>query len=339
MSWNSNSPAGMKAGVAWAVVAFGVCLALLTGPAAGVQDKPTSASDPEVTLKASADVVNVYAVVRDKKRLIANLHQEDFELAEDNVPQQIRYFTRETDTSLTIVLLIDTSGSVEHVLRFEQEAAKNFFGQVIRPKDLAAVLNFDLDVEMLQDFTSNVDLLSRAVDQAEINTGGGGVVQGPFPTPGIGGTHLYDAVYMAAHDLLKNEVGRKVIILLSDGVDQGSRMKLNEALEAAQKADVIVYSVPVIDREFLFGHFGVSGGESVLRKISEETGGSVIEVSRARETPQAFEEIAKELRTQYLLGYTPSNSRHDGAFRKIRARVRDKSYKVQARRGYYAPAE
>ncbi len=308
-------------------------------PAAG-QERDITPQPPSSTLKVSIEVVNVYAVVREKRGgLIPNLNKEDFEVTEDNAPQQIRYFSKETETPLTLGMLVDTSPSQGRVLGIEKEEGKTFLHQVLRPKDLAFVLHFDVEVELLQDFTSDTRLLARAIDETVINGGGRGVLPGPFPTAGGGATHLYDAVYLASTELMKNEVGRKVLILLTDGEDQGSKVKLNAGLEAAQKSDVIVYSLAIIDRAFYRGYGVGFGGESVLKKFAEETGGRVIGVNRARDTAAAFEEIARELRTQYSLGYTPSNARHDGAFRKVRVRVREGDYKVQARRGYYAPTE
>jgi len=317
------------------VVALGFFFLMAGVSPAGSQEGalPTA----EQTLRVSTDVVNVYAIVREKKRPVANLHRDDFELTEDNVPQQIRYFSRETDTPLTLGIMIDTSPSQERVLGVEQEEAKTFLRQVLRPKDLAFVLHFDLEVELLQDFTNNLSLLSRAIDGTVMRSGPSGPLPSPFPTRSVGGTHLYDAVYLAARELMKNEVGRKVLILLSDGEDQGSTVKLSTALEAAHKADVIIYSIAVIDRAFYWGRMQGFGGDSVLKKYAEETGGRVIEVRKARDTGAAFQEIADELRTQYLLGYTPANTRRDGTFRKIRVNVRDRDCKVQARRGYYAP--
>jgi VWFA-related protein len=305
-------------------------------PAVNQESAPPTANQ---TLRVSTDVVNVYAIVREKKRPVANLGREDFELTEDDVPQQIRYFSRETDTPLTLGIMIDTSPSQERVLGVEQEEAKRFLGQVLRPNDLAFVLHFDLEVELLQDYTSKVSLLARAIDETVIRSAPSGPLPSPFPTPSVGGTHLYDAVYLAARELMKGEVGRKVLILLSDGEDQGSTVKLNSALEAAHKADVIIYSIAVIDRAFYWGRVMGFSGDSVLGKFSAETGGRVIEVKRAGDTGAAFGEIADELRTQYLLGYTPANTRRDGSFRKIRVKVRGRDYKVQARRGYYAPTE
>jgi VWFA-related protein len=262
----------------------------------------------------STEVVNVYAVVEDrKKHLIPNLTKDDFEIAEDKAPQEIRYFSRETDTPLTLGIMVDTSPSQGRVLDIEKQEAKAFLQQVLRPKDMAFVLHFDVEVELLQDFTSDSRLLARAIGETAINGGGRGVLPSPVPTADVGGaTHLYDAIYLAANELMKNEVGRKVLIMLTDGEDQGSRVKLNAALEAAQKSDVIIYSVAIIDRAFYWGHVMGFGGDSVLKKLSEETGGRVIQVDRARDTAGAFQQIADELRTQYLLGYTSTNANVTG---------------------------
>jgi len=298
-------------------------------------DKPAQAG----TLKVSIEVVNVYAVVREHEHLIPNLNKEDFELTEDGAPQEIRYFSRQTDTPLTMVIGIDTSPSQQHVLPIEQEEAKIFLSQVVRANDLASILHFDLEVELLQDFTADKKRLEHAIDETQINGGGQGPLPTTFPTSGACCTQLYDSVYLASHDLLKNEVGRKVLILLTDGQDEGSKETLNAALQSAQKADVIVYAVDIADRAFYTGSGVGFAGDSVLAKLTNETGGRVVRVDRARDTAAAFQQIAEELRTQYLLGYTPSNSKHDGTFRKIQVRTHQGNYKVQARRGYYAPTE
>jgi VWFA-related protein len=314
-------------------------LGILLGatPAARSQQNPP-ASQPPTTLKVSTEVVNVLTIVKDKKgHLIPDINKEDFELTEDNTPQEIRYFSKQVDTPLTLGIMVDTSPSQQRVLPVEQEEAKAFIAQVIKPKDLAFVLHFDVEVELLQDFTGDKRMLSKAIDETVINGGGGGVLPGPFPTSNLGGTHLYDAVYLAANELLKNEVGRKVIILLTDGEDQGSREKLQAALEAAQKSDLIIYSIEISDRMFYASMGAFYGGDSALQKLSADTGGRVIRVDKQRDVSKAFQEIADELRTQYLLGYTPTNTRHDGAFRRLKVIVRDGGEKAQARRGYYAP--
>lgn len=321
-------------------VQAGLFCLLMAGAAAGTGQQNPPAAEMPSPLKVSTEVVSVVAIVKDKRGLlIPNLSKEDFELTEDKTPQTISYFSRETDTPLTLGILVDTSPSQGRVLSVEQEQAKTFIRQVIRPKDLAFVLHFDVEVELLQDFTNDPHLLTRAIDETAINGGGAGVMPGPFPTSGSGGaTHLYDAVYLASTDLLKNEVGRKVLILLTDGEDQGSKEKLSAGLEAAQKADVTIYGVNIADRAFYYGQFGGYSGDSALKKLSEETGGRVINVDRRGNVVGAFQQIADELRTQYLLGYTSTNTAHDGTFRKIQARVHNGDYKVQVRRGYYAPS-
>ncbi|HEX5412250.1 MAG TPA: VWA domain-containing protein [Terriglobia bacterium] len=287
-------------------------------------------------LRVTTQAVNVYAVVRDKKhRLIPDLSKDDFEIKEDNIPQKITYFTRETDTPLTLAIMIDTSPSQERVLDVEQREAKNFLSQVLRPKDLTCVIHFDLEVELLQDFTAELSPLERAIDETVINGGAHGVLPTPLPASSAGGTHLYDSVYLAANELMSHEVGRKVLILLTDGEDQGSKETLNQALEAAQKSDCIIYAIDIVDRAFYgFGNMGFNG-DAVLRKMCEQTGGDVIKVTKIRDTSAAFQRIADELRTQYLLGYTPSNPRTDPGFRKINVRVTHDDYKVQTRSGYY----
>lgn len=315
---------------------FSVLVPAVVSPFQPAQQQPPALQGP--TLKVNVDIVNVYAVVHDKRRLVPDLTRDDFELSEDGVSQEIRYFSRQTDTPLTLALGIDTSPSQQRVLPAEQEAAKQFVREVLRPKDMFAVLHFDLEVELLQDFTSDVQYLSHAIDETEINGGGAGPLPSTFPTSRACCTHLYDAVYLASAQL-KNEVGRKVLILVTDGQDEGSQETLDQALEAAQKAEVITYSILLVDRSaYGLGGFGYSG-ESVLKKLSAETGGRVISANNPRNTAQAFEEIANELRTQYLLGYAPSNRKHDGTFRHIRVRVKQGHYEVQARRGYYAPSD
>ena len=333
----------------------------------GLTQGPQSlAQQREDVLKVKTEVVNVVAVVRDRKeKLIADLGRTDFEILEDGVPQEVRYFSRETDISLTLGLLMDTSGSVQNVLDFEKEQAKAFFRRVMRPKDMAFVISFDIDVLLLKDFTGEVEELARAIDSAVINTGGalqplgrmpGGRRRGGFPFPGPfpgpspaptpgpipsgppRGTLLYDAVFLAATEQMANEVGRKVLILLSDGEDQGSQTELAQAIESVHKADTVTYSLPVTDTRFYSRLYSGYRGGRVLKKISRETGGRVVRVGRVDKIAKAFNEIAEELRSQYSLGYTPSRETKKSGFRKIQVRVRGKNYKVQARRGYY-PAD
>jgi VWFA-related protein len=197
-------------------------------------------------------------------------------------------------------------------------------------------------VDLLQDFTNDVHRLKTAMNKTRINTGGGGgtIIPGgggnPVPTGPPRGTLLYDAVYLAAHDELSHEVGRKAMILLTDGEDQGSQLRVRDAIEAAQKSDSICYVLMIADRGF-YGGFGYSG-DSEMKKLANETGGRVIDVGNKMEKlKEAFDQIAKELRSQYNIGYTSTNTNQDGAFRKIELRSKQ-GYKIQTRSGYYAVA-
>ncbi len=294
------------------------------------------------TLKVRVNVVQLFFNVKDKKGgLIPDQGKDDFEILEDGKPQTIKYFTAESNLPLTLGILIDSSGSQARVLEMEKEVGGAFLNDILRDKDEAFVIDFDVNVDLLQDFTNDVRRLKAALNKARINTGGGGgslpgLGGGPIPTSNPRGTLLYDAVYLAAHDQLAHEVGRKAMILLTDGEDQGSQLRVKDAIEAAQKSDSIVYVLLIADRGF-YGGFGYSG-DSEMKKLANETGGRVIEVgNKFDKLKDAFEQIARELRSQYNLGYTPTNSTQDGTFRKIELRSK-KGYKVQARSGYYAIA-
>jgi VWFA-related protein len=314
---------------------------------AGTPDDTPQQSEPNDqsvdTLKVNVDVVQLFFNVKDKKGgLIPSLAKDDFQVSEDGKPQTIKYFTAESNLPLTLGILIDASGSQARVLDMEKEVGGNFLSEILREKDEAFVISFDVDVDLLQDFTSSVHSLKEALNSAKINTGGGGgsiggLGGGPFPTSGTPkGTLLYDAVYLASHDELAKEVGRKAMIILTDGEDQGSRLKIQDAVEAAQKSDSIVYVLLIADRGFYGGFYG---GDREMKKLSEETGGRVIEVGNKYEKlKDAFDQIARELRSQYNVGYTPTNRAKDGTFRKVEIHTKDKNYKVQARSGYYAIA-
>jgi VWFA-related protein len=286
-------------------------------------------------------VVQLFFNVKDKHgALIPNLTRNDFEVLEDGKPQTIKYFTAESNLPLTLGMLIDTSGSQQRVLEMEKEVGSAFLKDILRPKDLAFVISFDVNVDLLQDFTNSAPQLSAALDKTRINTGGGGgslpgLGGGPVPTAAPRGTLLYDAVYLASHDELSHEVGRKAMIILTDGEDQGSKSNVKDAIEAAQKSDSIVYVLLIADR----GFYGLGGysGDSNMKKMAGETGGRVIEVGNKMEKLKgAFDQIAQELRSQYNVGYTPMNSKLDGSFRKVEIRTKDKGFKIQSRNGYYA---
>jgi VWFA-related protein len=291
--------------------------------------------------KDTAELVNVLATVHDKKgRLIANLEKQDFQIFEDGKPQEIKYFTKEVDLPLTIGLLFDCSGSEQRMIPMERDGAISFFNTVLRPKDMAFLITFALDVDLIVDFTNDKRKLDNALDTIKVITGGpsGPGMSGPFPSTRVGGTHLFDALFLASHDLLSHEVGRKTVILLTDGEDEGSKLKIDQAIEAAQKADVVVYGVHYIDRGFGFNRMSVGGGygEGALKKMTEETGGRYISPNHDNNLRQAFQEIADELRSQYSIGYAPTNAKRDGSFRKIEIRVNGQDMKVQTRKGYFA---
>jgi VWFA-related protein len=295
------------------------------------------------TLKVRVNVVQLFFNVKDKKgALIPSQTKDDFELLEDGKPQTIKYFTAESNLPLTLGILIDTSGSQMRVLEMEKEVGGAFLNDILRDKDEAFLIGFDVNVDLLQDFTNDVHRLKTAMNKTRINTGGGGgtIIPGgggnPVPTGPPRGTLLYDAVYLAAHDELSHEVGRKAMILLTDGEDQGSQLRVRDAIEAAQKSDSICYVLMIADRGF-YGGFGYSG-DSEMKKLANETGGRVIDVGNKMEKlKEAFDQIAKELRSQYNIGYTSTNTNQDGAFRKIELRSKQ-GYKIQTRSGYYAVA-
>lgn len=291
------------------------------------------------TFKANVNVVNLFFNVKDKRgALIPNLTKDDFQVFEDGKPQTIKYFNANTDLPLTLGILIDTSGSQMRVLPMEQEIGAAFLADVLQKKDLAFVINFDLDAELVQDFTNSSHELRVALDKVKINAppcgGAPGLGGGPIPSSCNGGTVLYDAIYLAAQEKLRNEVGRKAMVVLTDGQDEGSKLKIQEAIEAAQKADAIVYVLLIADRGF-YGGFGY-GGDSAMKKITEQTGGRMIEVgNNDKKLREAFDQIANEMRSQYNIGYTPTNSKLDGSFRKVEVKTKE-NYKVQTRAGYYA---
>jgi VWFA-related protein len=323
---------------------FAAVLVLLSIGSPFVHAQASQESDRDQsleTLKVNVDVVQLFFNVKDKKgALIPDLTKDNFQIFEDGKPQTIKYFNAESNLPLTLGILIDSSGSQQRVLDMEKEVGGQFLQEILRPKDEAFVISFDVNVDLLQDFTNSVHDLKAALNKARINTGGGGgplpgLGGGPIPTGTPRGTLLFDAIYLASHDELSHEVGRKAMIILTDGEDQGSQLRIKDAIEAAQKSDSIVYVLLIADRGF-YGGFGYSG-DSEMKKLSAETGGRVIEVgNKFEKLKQAFDQIAQELRSQYNIGYTPTNSKRDGTFRKVEIKAKQQGYKIQARSGYYA---
>ncbi len=285
---------------------------------------------PPGQIRVQVNLVNLFATVRDKhKAIVTGLKQDDFQVYEDGQLQEITNFSAESNLPITLGILIDTSGSEYYMLGGEKEAGSRFLARVLRKGDLAMVMTFDTDVDLLADFTDDRGLLDRAINRAQINVPVGGIiVQGPLPTSGTGGTNFYDAVYLAAHDKLSDEAGRKAIVVLTDAEDTGSKLRLTDAIEAAQRTDTVVHILLV----------AADGGDrDVAGRLTGETGGRMIIVRSEKNLEQAFDEISEELRSQYTIGYTPTNKKHDGSYRKIKVETKDKDYSVLTRRGYYAP--
>ena len=291
--------------------------------------KPAEATDPNdeslPKFVSRSDEVNVVFTVMDKKgRRITDLKQKDFSVVDDNKPpEHVRSFQAETNLPLQVGLLIDASNSVRDRFKFEQESAIEFLNQIIHPqRDQAFIIGFDVTPEVTQDFTDNTEALAHGVHELR---------------PG-GGTALYDALYYACRDkLLKTAKGltvRRAIILLSDGDDNQSHVTREEAIEMAQRAEAIIYAIST----------NVSGtkgqGDKVLERIADATGGRAFFPFQIRDVANDFAEIQDELRSQYAISYKPADFKSDGHYRTIEIVANDrKSFKVRARRGYYAPAQ
>jgi VWFA-related protein len=308
----------------------------------GAQNKPPESGQQETpqqqipessqTLKVQTAVVNVFATVRDHHNgIIGDLTKDDFKIFEDGVEQKVAYFAKEVDIPISLAILIDTSGSMQQILDAEEDAASRFVHQVLRKKDEALVMSFDTDVNLLADFTEDPAVLARAIRHATINAAGPAITPGTVPQQG-GGTNLYDAVYLACHDELANEAGRKAIVLLTDAEDTGSKMTEGDAIEAAQRADSVVHILLISDPNASQGY-----GAGVASHMTQDTGGRVINVRNEKSLEKAFDVVSEELRSQYVLGYSSTNTKRDGTFRRIKVEVNRPEVKVLARRGYYAP--
>jgi VWFA-related protein len=307
---------------------------------------PACFAQEEPTIKVDVNLVNVLCSVRNKGNgLVGNLEKSDFQIFEDGKPQEIKYFTRETDLPLTIGLLVDTSGSQRRLVDDEKRAAFQFFSKVLRKKDLAFLMQFGAEAELLQDETNSPRLLQEGLNQIHMSVPVGGLHPGPVPTQqSQAGTILFDAVYLAATEKLSTEAGRKTIVIITDGVDEGSKYNREKAIEAAQKADTIIYSIDYEDPAFHGGGgFGIGrpmmigpSGVGDLTKMSGETGGRMFKVDRHNSLDDVFRDLQDEMRSQYSIGYAPPNGKKDGAYHKIEIKVAEKDYKVQARKGYYA---
>lgn len=321
---------------------------LVPAPLLAFQDNQTP------TFSADVNVVNVLASVRDRDgKIISNLTKDDFQIDEDGRPQVIKYFARQTDQPLVLGLLVDTSGSERRNIESERRASYKFFDQVLREdKDKAFLIHFDWQVELLVDLTSS---------RRKLETGLDGLSESPPPNGqngggrgrGGGGTLLYDAVFLAGDEVMRPQQGRKAVILFSDGDDNGSRTSLSGSIEAAQRADTLVYSVRFVDNS-AFGGGGFGGGrgrrgggfpgrypgnnrengKEVLQRLSAETGGGYFEAGGSSTLDKIYARIQDELRNQYSLGYTSDQT--GAGYRMIRVTTKGKNLVVQAREGYYA---
>jgi len=349
-------------------------------PAAAPQSQTPQQQIPKANSKIAVQVktVSVLATVRDKHgKIFSNLSKDDFVLQEDGRPQTINYFARESDLALRLGLLVDTSLSQRKVLDQERSASYSFLDHLLRQdKDLAFLIHFDRDVELLQDFTPSRPKLQAALQQLQTpqpddrgsgnsgSSGGGGGYGGGGGSNGGrgghqhgGGTHLYDAIYLASDELMSKQQGRKALIILSDGVDRGSKETLNEAIESAQRADTVIYSILFKDEEANSGYpggmMGPRGpygggrhgggrfpqeerpdGKKILEQISKATGGQLYQVSKKETVDKIYAEIEEELRNQYSIGYTPDKDTGPG-YHKIQLTTKNKDLVVQARDGYY----
>lgn len=305
--------------------------------------KPQEDIDRVGQLSVKVNLVDIYFSARDKNGFVTGLGINDCQLYEENQLQTIKNLTAEKNLPLTIGILLDTSGSQQYVLPLEKDSGSRFLREVLTPKDEAFLISFDVNVDLLADFTNSPRELQRSLDKASINAasssaGVPGIGGGPMPTSNPRGTLLYDAVYLAAHEKLNTQTGRKIMVLLTDGGDQGSQETLKTATEAAQKANAIIYVILIADHPFYGGFGGAYDGASQMQSLAHDTGGRVINVgNNGRKLEDAFDQIQDELRTQYLASYTPANKEADGKFRKIKLDC-GKGLTIQARKGYYAIA-
>jgi len=315
------------------------------------EEAPMESDD---VVRVETNLTNIFFTAADRsKRFISDLKKENIRVLEDGQPQEIFTFQQSIDLPLSIAILLDTSISEQRTLPDEKAAAQSFLEAVVRPqRDEAAILSFTGDVTLEQGFTGNIERLRRAIDQVEFvppsgYVGGNVVVQsgGAQPTPPIsdvnrdlaGSTAIWDAVWVCSNDLMKDsaENTRRAIILLTDGVDTSSKLKIHEAIERAQKSDVFIYAIGIGDSY----HGGVEMGS--LRKIAEQTGGRAYFPHSEKELRDAFAQIQRDLREQYLLAYSPSNKARDGSYRKIQIEVidpelRKQNLKLSYRPGYFA---
>jgi VWFA-related protein len=292
-------------------------------PAAPAQDTTNQNQGTMTTIRVPVNLVNVLFTVTDKKkRLVLDLTKDDFKVFEDKKPQKVQFFSRETDLPLRIGILIDTSNSIRERLRFEQEAAVDFLTTTVRPdKDLAFVVGFDVAPQLIQDYTDDTNKLADAIRNLQAG----------------GGTGLYDAIFFAAKEKMQYSATepylRRVMVIVSDGRDNQSQHSRDEALSMAQHGEVTIFAIST-------NRTGISSpGDKVLKYFASETGGQAFFPFEASDVAEDFREIARELRSQYSVAYTSTNTARDGTFRNISIDPAQKGYHVRARAGYFAPGQ
>ncbi len=320
-------------------------------PKVNVTPTPPETEEDTEVLKIDTEVVNVLFTAQNRKRrLLTDLKKEDIKLLEDGQLQEITAFGRQVDLPLSLAILIDTSASQERTLPEEKSAAKSFIESVVRPaKDEVSIVSFTGEATLEQGMTNNVGRLQRAVDRVQFvppsGYVGGGVVVGTPPISGRnqmtqGSTAIWDAILVTSDEILGTtpEKTRRAIILLTDGIDTFSRKKLDDAVQAAIKAEAVIYSIGIGD------DFYDSVDEGALRKISERTGGSAFFPRDEAELRRAFVQIQIEMRSQYLIAYEPINQKRDGSFRTIEIQLTNSELQKQKvslthRKGYFAKSE
>jgi len=293
----------------------------------------TSALDAQQTPTFSTEVkvVNVFATVRDKQgRIVRDLKKDDFTILENGKPQVIRYFSQESDLPLTIGLLVDTSLSQTRVLEDERGASYRFLDQVLREgKDQAVIVQFDQAVMIRQGLTRSHKDLQDTLSLLDLPNA--------QDAQNGSGTLLYDAVRTASVKVMREQQGRKAFVVLTDGVDVGSQVTLNDAIEAAQRASTLVYCILFSDASYYHrsGSFG-GGGKGVLDRLSRETGGGFFTVSKDQGIEQIYKRIEEELRSEYSLGFVSDQPVTSSGFRKLHVATKQKALLVQATDRYYA---
>jgi VWFA-related protein len=304
--------------------------ALLLIPPRRATASAVPAAQQDAAIHIGVPLVNVYATVVDKHNVnVPNLDQSDFKIFEDKVEQKIAFFSHEKTLPLSIGLLIDTSGSEQNMIGAEQLAANQFLHRVLHEDDKAFVVAFDADAVMLSNWTSDAQALERAVNRADVGIGGTNKLRPGQNYPYQGGTRLYDTIYTACLKKMAGESGRKALIILTDATDQGSYITIKQAVEAAQRADTLVQLLVVYDKK-PYADFDAA------KHLSEDTGGRAIDVANQSRLQKAFDQISDELRTEYSIGYYPTNSDPDGKYRQLKLELIGKKYKVFTRKGYYA---